>query len=144
MEQIRDAILAGDRTPETYESIPVPESYRGATVRKDEVDMFEGLASRDKDPRRSLHIDEVPVPDVLRFERELLDYLGRNTSVLSDLREKNVLSDDIVSALDAGVDAFKQEFQTGEGKPLASVGTEQFEATDAADVNQEKIVKAKR
>jgi len=26
----------------------------------------------------------------------------------------------------------------------ASVGTEQFEATDAADVNQEKIVKAKR
>ncbi|MBD8609469.1 MULTISPECIES: F0F1 ATP synthase subunit alpha [unclassified Frigoribacterium] len=89
-------------------------------------------------------LDEVPVPDVLRFERELLDYLGRNTSVLSDLREKNVLSDDIVSALDAGVDAFKQEFQTGEGKPLASVGTEQFEATDAADVNQEKIVKAKR
>jgi F-type H+-transporting ATPase subunit alpha len=89
-------------------------------------------------------LDEVPVPDVLRFERELLDYLGRNTSVLSDLREKNVLSDDIVSALDAGVDAFKQEFQTGEGKPLASVGSEQFEATDAADVNQEKIVKAKR
>ncbi|MBD8584711.1 F0F1 ATP synthase subunit alpha [Frigoribacterium sp. CFBP 8766] len=89
-------------------------------------------------------LDEVPVPDVLRFERELLDYLGRNTSVLSDLREKNVLSDDIVSALGAGVDAFKQEFQTGEGKPLASVGTEQFEATDAADVNQEKIVKAKR
>jgi F-type H+-transporting ATPase subunit alpha len=89
-------------------------------------------------------LDEVPVPDVLRFERELLDYLGRNTSVLSDLREKNVLTDDIVSALDAGVDSFKQEFQTGEGKPLASVGSEQFEATDAADVNQEKIVKAKR
>jgi F-type H+-transporting ATPase subunit alpha len=89
-------------------------------------------------------LDEVPVPDVLRFERELLDYLGRNTSVLSDLREKNVLTDEIVSALDSGVDAFKQEFQTGEGKPLASVGSEQFEATDAADVNQEKIVKAKR
>jgi len=89
-------------------------------------------------------LDEVPVPDVLRFERELLDYLGRNTSVLSDLREKNVLTDEIVSALDSGVDAFKQEFQTGEGKPLASVGNEQFEATDAGDVNQEKIVKAKR
>ena len=89
-------------------------------------------------------LDEVPVPDILRFERELLDYLGRNTSVLSDLREKNVLSDDIVSALDSSIDSFKQEFQTGEGKPLASVGTEQFEATDAADVNQEKIVKAKR
>jgi len=89
-------------------------------------------------------LDEVPVPDILRFERELLDYLGRNTSVLSDLREKNVLSDDIVSALDSSIDSFKQEFQTGEGKPLASVGREEFQATDADDVNQEKIVKAKR
>ncbi|MBP1241547.1 F-type H+-transporting ATPase subunit alpha [Frigoribacterium sp. PvP120] len=89
-------------------------------------------------------LDEVPVPDILRFERELLDYLGRNTSVLSDLREKNVLSDDIVSTLDSSIDAFKQEFQTGEGKPLASVGREEFAATDADDVNQEKIVKAKR
>jgi len=64
--------------------------------------------------------------------------------VLSDLREKNVLSDEIVAALESGIDSFKQEFQTGEGKPLASVGREEFEATDADDVNQEKIVKTKR
>lgn len=89
-------------------------------------------------------LDEVPVPDILRFERELLDYMGRNTEVLSTLRETNVLSDDVVAALGAGIDAFKQEFQTGEGKPLASVGREEFAATDAEDVNQERIVKAKR
>ncbi|KQO46809.1 MULTISPECIES: F0F1 ATP synthase subunit alpha [unclassified Frigoribacterium] len=89
-------------------------------------------------------LDEVPVPDILRFERELLDYMGRNTSVLSDLREKNVLTDEIVAALESGIDSFKQEFQTGEGKPLASVGREEFKATDADDVNQEKIVKTKR
>ncbi|MDY0946929.1 F0F1 ATP synthase subunit alpha [Frigoribacterium sp. CFBP9039] len=89
-------------------------------------------------------LDEVPVPDILRFERELLDYMGRNTDVLSRLRDTNVLSDDIVSALDSGIDSFKQEFQTGEGKPLASVGREEFTATDADDVNQEKIVKTKR
>ncbi|KQS22495.1 F0F1 ATP synthase subunit alpha [Frigoribacterium sp. Leaf186] len=89
-------------------------------------------------------LDEVPVPDILRFERELLDYMGRNTSVLSDLREKNVLTDEIVAALESGIDSFKQEFQTGEGKPLASVGREEFTATDADDVNQEKIVKTKR
>lgn len=64
MEQIREAILAGDRTEETYASLPVPESYRAATVHKDEVDMFEGMASRDKDPRQSLHIDDVPVPEL--------------------------------------------------------------------------------
>jgi len=89
-------------------------------------------------------LDEVPVPDILRFEREMLDYMGRNTEVLSTLRETNVLSDDVLSALDSGIDAFKQEFQTGEGKPLASVGREEFTATEADDVNQERIVKAKR
>ncbi|WP_104140059.1 MULTISPECIES: F0F1 ATP synthase subunit alpha [unclassified Cryobacterium] len=89
-------------------------------------------------------LDEVPVPDVLRFERELLDFLGRNTEILKNLRETNVLSDETVAALTAGVDKFKLEFQTGEGKPLASVGKEKFEAIAAEDVNQEKIVKHRR
>ncbi|BDZ51039.1 ATP synthase subunit alpha [Frondihabitans sucicola] len=89
-------------------------------------------------------LDEVPVPDILRFERELLDYLGRNGEVLSKLRETNVLGDDIVAELDSSIDEFKKEFQTGEGKPLASVGREEFTATDAEDVNQEKIVKSAR
>jgi F-type H+-transporting ATPase subunit alpha len=89
-------------------------------------------------------LDEVPVPDVLRFERELLDFLGRNTEILKNLRETNVLSDETVAALTAGVDKFKLEFQTGEGKPLASVGKEKFEAIAVEDVNQEKIVKHRR
>jgi F-type H+-transporting ATPase subunit alpha len=89
-------------------------------------------------------LDEVPVEDVLRFERELLDYLGRNTQVLSTLRETNVLSDDTVATLTSEVDKFKLEFQTGEGKPLASVGKEKFEAIAQEDVTQEKIVKHRR
>ena len=89
-------------------------------------------------------LDEVAVEDVLRFERELLDYLGRNTEVLSKLKATNVLDDDTVTALDAGVDKFKLEFQTGEGKPLASVGTEQFEAIEPENIAQEQIVKQKR
>jgi F-type H+-transporting ATPase subunit alpha len=89
-------------------------------------------------------LDEVPIEDVLRFERELLDYLGRNTEVLTTLRETNVLSDDVVKALGEGVDKFKLEFQTGEGKPLLSVGSEKFEELAKEDVNQEKIVKQKR
>jgi F-type H+-transporting ATPase subunit alpha len=89
-------------------------------------------------------LDEVPIEDVLRFERELLDYLGRNTEVLSKLRDTNVLSDDIVTALDEGVEKFKLEFQTGDGKPLLSVGSEKFGELAKEDVNQEKIVKQKR
>ena len=89
-------------------------------------------------------LDEVAVEDILRFERELLDYLGRNTEVLSKLKASNVLDDETVTALDEGVEKFKLEFQTGEGKPLASVGTEQFEAIEPENIAQEQIVKRKR
>ncbi|SEC05330.1 ATP synthase F1 subcomplex alpha subunit [Paramicrobacterium humi] len=86
-------------------------------------------------------LDTVPVEDVLRFERELLDYLRRNTSVLDDLRETNQLTDETVATLDSSVDTFLSEFQTSEGKPL---GPEQVEELPEEDVNQEKIVKGRR
>jgi F-type H+-transporting ATPase subunit alpha len=88
--------------------------------------------------------DEVPVEDVLRFERELLDYLKHNTSVLDTLRETNVLDDDTVAALTESVDAFKKQFTTGEGKPLASVGKEHFDAAHRGDVEQAQITRNKR
>ncbi len=44
--------------------MPMPESCRAAFVRRDEVGMFEGLGSSDKDPRKSLHVDDVPVPQL--------------------------------------------------------------------------------
>ncbi len=89
-------------------------------------------------------LDEVPVEDILRFEAELHDYLARHTKVLDTLRETNVLDDDTVAALDAAVDKFKLEFQTGDGKSLISVGKEVFEELAAEDIEQEKIVKQKR
>jgi crotonyl-CoA reductase len=64
MQTIRDAILSGDRSEDTYSALPIPEAYRAVTVHKDEVDMFEGVASKDKDPRKSLHVDDVPVPEL--------------------------------------------------------------------------------
>jgi crotonyl-CoA reductase len=60
--EIQQAILNGESA--TVGSLPMPESYRGVTVHADEVDMFEGLESRDKDPRKSLHVDDVPVPEL--------------------------------------------------------------------------------
>ncbi|MGN6243897.1 MAG: crotonyl-CoA carboxylase/reductase [Motilibacteraceae bacterium] len=64
MKEILEAILAGDTPSEAYAALPVPETYRAVTVHKDETGMFEGLATRDKDPRKSLHVDEVPVPEL--------------------------------------------------------------------------------
>ena len=89
-------------------------------------------------------LDEVPVEDILRFESELLDYLGRKTKVLKTLRDTNVLDDKTVDTLDREVDKFKLEFQTGEGKPLISVGREEFEEIAAEDIAQEQIVKKRR
>ncbi|MBX3103420.1 MAG: F0F1 ATP synthase subunit alpha [Microbacteriaceae bacterium] len=89
-------------------------------------------------------LDEVPVEDILKFERELLDYLGRNTKVLKTLRETNVLDDDTVATLDKEIDKFKLQFQTGEGKPLISAGKEEFEEIAPEDIAQEKIVKGRR
>jgi crotonyl-CoA reductase len=59
-----DAILSGDATPADIAALEIPESYRGVTVHKDEVSMFEGRVLADKDPRESLHVDDVPVPEV--------------------------------------------------------------------------------
>jgi crotonyl-CoA reductase len=64
MDEIRDAIMAGERTAAAWEALPVPDSYRAVTVHREEEGLFEGLPSRDKDPRKSLHVDDVPVPEL--------------------------------------------------------------------------------
>jgi len=63
MQAILDAIQAGASGDELA-AIPLPDHYRAAFVRKDEVGMFEGVASADKDPRRSLHVGEVATPEL--------------------------------------------------------------------------------
>ncbi len=64
VQEILNAILAGDTSAESFASLELPSSYRAATVHKDEVDMFEGMESRDKDPRKSLHVEDVALPEL--------------------------------------------------------------------------------
>ena len=61
METIRQAIL-DDVGGEELARIDLPETMRALVVRKDETQMFEGLSTQEKDPRKSLHVDEVPIP----------------------------------------------------------------------------------
>ncbi|GAB2550256.1 F0F1 ATP synthase subunit alpha [Leucobacter ruminantium] len=81
-------------------------------------------------------LDEVPVEDILRFEREFLDYLGRNSEALTTLRSTNVLDDDTVAEITAQIEKFKSEFRTSAGKSL----NEQFDALDEAEIKQEQLV----
>ena len=62
MQEILDAILADEYG--AIGGLAVPDHYRGVTVHADEADMFAGIPSRDKDPRKSLHLDEVPTPEL--------------------------------------------------------------------------------
>ena len=89
-------------------------------------------------------LDTIEVEDVLRFERDLLDYLKRNTSILDTLRETNVLDDDTVAELDKVTDAFILEFQGGKGQAINKPGHEEVASAHAEDVNQEQIVKGRR
>jgi crotonyl-CoA reductase len=64
VQNILDAIVAGDTTGEDFANLELPESFRAVTVHKDEVDMFEGLTSKEKDPRKSLHVEDVSLPEL--------------------------------------------------------------------------------
>ncbi|MFV0320649.1 MAG: F0F1 ATP synthase subunit alpha, partial [Microbacterium sp.] len=90
-------------------------------------------------------LDDVPVEDVLRFERELLDHLARHTTILTTLRETNALDDDTLANLETAVDEFKRTgFVAGDGSALDQPGTEEFDAAEDEDISQEKIVRQKR
>jgi F-type H+/Na+-transporting ATPase subunit alpha len=86
--------------------------------------------------------DDVPVEDVLRFEREFLDYLRREANVLDGIRETSLFDDDAQAAVVNALDNFKPTFQTSGGELL--VGREETEAMDEEDVEQEQIVRQKR
>jgi F-type H+-transporting ATPase subunit alpha len=87
-------------------------------------------------------MDEVPVDDVLRFERELLDHLRHHGDVLRNIRETKNFDDDTAAALREQIAEFKKGFQTSEGKLLA--GREEHVALEEEDVTQEQIVRQKR
>ncbi|PNE40006.1 MULTISPECIES: crotonyl-CoA carboxylase/reductase [Streptomyces] len=64
LSELLAAISTPDRAPEDIAALPLPESFRAVTVHKEDTEMFRGMTSADKDPRKSLRVDEVPVPEL--------------------------------------------------------------------------------
>jgi F-type H+-transporting ATPase subunit alpha len=88
-------------------------------------------------------LDDVPLEDIRRFEREFLDYLKRDhKAVLDTIRSTNALSDDSVTLLENAISSFKTQFTTSAGAPLV-VHEAPAEALDAAEVKQVTITKVK-
>ncbi len=63
MKQILEAIVGGADSKE-FGLLAVPSSYRAAVVLKEEAEMFAGVKSADKDPRKSVHVRDVPTPEI--------------------------------------------------------------------------------
>ena len=64
MKEILNAILNPDSQTQDFAALPIPEAYRAVTLHRDEEHMFDGLHVRDRDPRKSLHVEDVPVPEL--------------------------------------------------------------------------------
>ncbi|MFD8385448.1 crotonyl-CoA carboxylase/reductase [Streptomyces sp. NPDC059679] len=59
-----EAIESPEAAEGDFRSLPLPESYRAAVLFRDEQDMFENIPVMDRAPIKSLHVREVPVPEV--------------------------------------------------------------------------------
>ncbi len=67
-------------------------------------------------------MDDVPVEDIRRFERELLEFLHReHGGLMNGIREGGKMGDDTLQQLGDAVDAFKKQFTTADGKLLGEV-----------------------
>ena len=62
-QEILAAIQAG-ASGEDIANLKIPETYRAAHVLRSEAGMWEGVDSWDKDPRKSLHVGDVPMPEL--------------------------------------------------------------------------------
>jgi F-type H+-transporting ATPase subunit alpha len=121
-----------DRGEKLVELLKQPQ-YSPYPVEEQVVSVWAGINGQ---------FDEVPTDDVLRFERELLDHLRRNGSVLQNIRETKLFDDDTAAALTEEIARFKGQFQTSDGKLLA--GREEHESMAEDQVEQEQIVRQKR
>jgi F-type H+-transporting ATPase subunit alpha len=99
------------------------------------VSLWVGLSGR---------LDAMPVEDVLRFERDFLDYLRHEQGgILDAIRESRKWTEESEQAVAGAYDRFAEQFETSEGRSLAA-GREEFEALPDDAVEQEQIVKQKR
>jgi F-type H+-transporting ATPase subunit alpha len=82
-------------------------------------------------------LDDVAVPDIRRFEAELLDFIGRERKdIFKVISETKDLNDDTIAAMTEAVAAFKLQF-----KPTVAAALNEAAADALDDVENEQITK---
>jgi F-type H+-transporting ATPase subunit alpha len=89
------------------------------------------------------YFDDVPIGDVLRFEREMLDHLRRTTDILTTIAATGGWSNDTGTAAGKAIDAFKTQFTTGDGRLLVD-GEGPTKPLGDEDMGVERIETQKR
>lgn len=85
------------------------------------------------------YLDEIPLEKVHEFEMQFLSYLAQNTTVLQELRETGMLTEETEKALSAVAEEFTKSFRAAYLPPAEEEMTAQV-----AEKTQEQIVRKKR
>ncbi|ABK52424.1 ATP synthase F1 subcomplex alpha subunit [Acidothermus cellulolyticus 11B] len=84
-------------------------------------------------------LDDVPVTDIRRFERDFLEYVRlRHHGIFDEILKTGELTDNVVESLKLAIAEFKQTFETHDGKIL---GHEEAPQLDESHLAAEKVRK---
>jgi F-type H+/Na+-transporting ATPase subunit alpha len=84
------------------------------------------------------HLDSVPVGDVIRFEKEVLEHVrSRHENILTEIRESKKLSDDAAEALADAINEFKKSFSASDGSSVVVQIEDKDEQADEAPEAEE-------
>jgi F-type H+/Na+-transporting ATPase subunit alpha len=86
------------------------------------------------------HLDDVPVPDVRRFESEFLSFVdSRYGGVLEHVRDRGGLPEELMTKLKEAVHEFRRQFQPSRGREEGA--TLEEEAIPLSEEEQERLRK---
>jgi F-type H+-transporting ATPase subunit alpha len=89
-------------------------------------------------------LDDVPVQDIRRFERDFLEYVGHShKGVYETILQSGQLSDDTIETLKSALGDFKKQFETSTGTPLGEVDHPAKPMEEGAE-GQEKVTAHRR
>src|SRR3954469_20491195 len=84
--------------------------YTPYSVERQVVSMWAGTSGQ---------LDDVPVQDVRRFERDFLEYVAhQHKGVFETIVQSGQLSDDTIESLKSAISDFKKQFETASGDPI--------------------------
>jgi F-type H+/Na+-transporting ATPase subunit alpha len=87
-------------------------------------------------------LDDIPVADIRRFERDLHEYIQHNDKQIFDtIVETGTLPDDTIGELTKAVAEVKQQFRTSE--QIAAGAEDDAEAMSAEDVGQHTVTRVR-